>query len=621
MNKHKFLFSLFARYSLSVGTLALLLTAPLFSQNIFQRLSHHDFSDRGNALEVLPDGSTIIVGSFASASNPAPTIWAQRISPQGSLVWSRQFDNRSGSASGICPTADGNLLMIFNLQAASGTPLGLAGWMKITPLGDVLWTRYTSTAAHLDHLIPTDGGYLAVGYTRAASDFDQDAIALKIKENGELAWTYRWDAPGDDVFTSVWADPQGFVYCSGYANNFTGNRDGTLAKLSSSGSLLWARRYGGGQSDELTHLAPINANGVEGLLVVGSTASFGSTYRRLWLLATDRNGTQRLSKTYELPERDLAATDLLALPGNQFLAAATDPGFGTDSPALLLRMADDGTLVWEYRYRSGGERDQFHQVKSLKNGFAAIGTAARSGDTDVFLTYLGTDGLLLECCPREADVLAKNVVPQSETFVPNSTGLPSATLQENWVSVATAAQITNPCIPIVVDFTLSDTLLRPGDCADILVADSVPGVKYTLDLQGGILDPMDSLRVCYPDCGRFFITRTGQSSVCKKSFLKIVDVGGTDDHFPNAFTPNGDDVNDNFRPLLACPPETMTFEVYDRWGKKVFETSDLKSLGWDGTLDGQPAPAEVYAWRLEYEVVRGGGRQGLTEKGDVTLLR
>lgn len=608
MQKHKLLPAL----------LALLLVAPVLGQNVLQRLSDHEAIDRGNAVEALPDGSVIVVGSFGAATE---TIWAQRINAQGNLVWSREYANRPGTATDVCTAADGSLLIIFNLQPPSGTPMGLAGWMKISPQGDVLSTRLTTTPAHLSHIVPTSDGYVVTGFTRLPNDFDQDAIALKIKENGDISWTHRWDAPGDDLFASSWVDPQGFVYCAGYAVNFAGNRDGVLAKLSPGGSLLWSRRYGGTQLDELAHVAPTNANGVEGLLVVGSSASFGSSFRRLWLLNTDRAGTVRSSKTYELPESNLAATDLLALAGNQFVASAADPTFGTNSPALLLRMADDGTLVWEYQYRSGGSRDQFRQVKPLKNGLAAVGTAVRNGNIDVFMAYLGSDGLLLECCPREAGVVVKNVVPEVETFVPNSTGLPSSTLPENWSSATTAAQITNPCVPIVVDFTLSDTLLRPGDCANIIVANPVPGVKYTLDLQGGMLDPMDSLRVCYPDCGQFFITRTGQSSVCKKSFLKIVDVGTDDDEFPNAFTPNGDMVNDRFRPLLACPPEAMIFEVFDRWGKKVFTTTDPKTLGWDGTLDGQPAPADVYAWRLEYGVLRGGERQGLTEKGNVTLLR
>lgn len=611
MNKHK-VFSLI---------LFFLSCTSLISQNFFQRLSHHDFTDRGNALEVLSDGSVILAGSFASAADTLPVIWIQRITAQGTLLWSRQFPNRRGTAADICSTADGNLLVVFNLQAATGAPLGLAGWMKISPLGNLIWVKLTTTAAHFNRVLRVGSDFIVTGYTKAAADFDQDAIALKIKDNGDIAWTYRWDIPGNDAFTSAWVDSQGFAYCSGYAVNFSGNRDGALAKISPSGTLLWARRYGGSESDDFTGVAPTSSGTSDGLMLVGSSASFNNIYRRMWLLTTDRNGTVRASKTYELPEKDLAATDLLALPANQFLVAVVDPRFTAGNPALLLRMADDGTLVWEYQYRSGGERDFFQQVKSLPNGFAAVGMAARNGDSDVLLACLGTDGLLGECCPRTVDVMAKMVAPLSESFVPNSTALPSATLQQAWNAEQTTAQITNPCIPVDVEFTLSDTLLQPGDCVKISPADSVPGITYTLDLQGGMLDPMDSLRICYPDCGRFFITRTGQSSVCQKTFSQTVDVGGTDDHFPNAFTPNGDGANDRFRPLLACPPESMTFEVYDRWGKKVFTTSDPKSPGWDGSLDGQVAPADVYAWRVEYEILRGGGVQRLKEKGDVTLLR
>jgi len=611
MNKHKVL-------SLALFFIS---CVPLIGQNFFQRLSDRDFTDRSNALEILSDGSMMIAGSFASIADTMPVIWVQRVTAQGTLLWSRQFANRRGTATDICPTADGNLLVVFNLQAATGAPLGLAGWMKISPLGNLLWVKLTTTAAHLNRVLRVGSDFIVTGYTKAAADFDQDAIALKIKDNGDIAWSYRWDIPGNDAFTSAWVDAQGFAYCSGYAVNFSGNRDGTLAKLSPSGALLWARRYGGNEADDFACVAPTSSGTSDGLLLVGSTSSFNNIYRRMWLLTTDRNGTVRLSKTYELPEKDLAATDLLALPANQFLATVVDPRFTAGSPALLLRMTDDGTLVWEYQYRSGGERDFFRQVKPLQNGFAAVGTAARNGDSDVFLVCLGGDGLLGECCPRTVDVTGKNVAPQSESFVPNSTALPSTTLQEVWNAAQTSAQVTNPCIPVEVEFTLSDTLLQPGDCVKISPPDSIPGVHYTLDLQGGMLDPMDSLRICYPDCGRFFITRTGQSSVCQKTFSQIVDVGGTDDHFPNAFTPNGDGVNDRFRPLLACPPETMTFEVYNRWGQKVFATSDPKSSGWDGTLDGQPAPGDVYAWRVEYEIVRGGERQGLAEKGDVTLLR
>ena len=95
---------------------------------------------------------------------------------------------------------------------------------------------------------------------------------------------------------------------------------------------------------------------------------------------------------------------------------------------------------------------------------------------------------------------------------------------------------------------------------------------------------------------------------------------GTPDTYPNAFTPNGDGVNDTYRPLFFCPVITTHFKIYNRWGQKVFETRDPNE-GWDGKIDGEEASSDVYAWQVEYEAVREGQQQKFTEKGDVALLR
>ena len=76
-----------------------------------------------------------------------------------------------------------------------------------------------------------------------------------------------------------------------------------------------------------------------------------------------------------------------------------------------------------------------------------------------------------------------------------------------------------------------------------------------------------------------------------------------------------------FHPLFCCPSETVLFAVYDRWGKKVFETRDPETPGWDGSVDGEPAPSDVYTWRVEYEAVKDGKREKMTGAGDVALLR
>ena len=85
---------------------------------------------------------------------------------------------------------------------------------------------------------------------------------------------------------------------------------------------------------------------------------------------------------------------------------------------------------------------------------------------------------------------------------------------------------------------------------------------------------------------------------------------------PNAFTPNGDGKND----ILYVRGEVireLSFKVYDRWGEKVFETTDMTE-GWDGTYRGQACEPGVYDYHLQVTCL---GSKRYFKKGNVTLLR
>jgi gliding motility-associated-like protein len=83
---------------------------------------------------------------------------------------------------------------------------------------------------------------------------------------------------------------------------------------------------------------------------------------------------------------------------------------------------------------------------------------------------------------------------------------------------------------------------------------------------------------------------------------------------PNAFTPNGDGINDLFRPISSVArPKEFRMQVFDRWGAVLFSTEDLHQ-GWDG--GGHPPG--IYAWRLWITDTRGD-RHELT--GHVALVR
>ncbi len=85
---------------------------------------------------------------------------------------------------------------------------------------------------------------------------------------------------------------------------------------------------------------------------------------------------------------------------------------------------------------------------------------------------------------------------------------------------------------------------------------------------------------------------------------------------PNAFSPNGDGINDIFLPRSTILL-SMQLQVYDRWGNKVFESTD-SSVGWDGTYKGQPAQPDAYGYHFSGSCTDGGN---ITLKGNITLLR
>lgn len=92
------------------------------------------------------------------------------------------------------------------------------------------------------------------------------------------------------------------------------------------------------------------------------------------------------------------------------------------------------------------------------------------------------------------------------------------------------------------------------------------------------------------------------------------------------FTPNGDGNNDNYTMFGgAISEENFTFAIFDRNGKEVYKTNNVKeaiTTGWDGTVDGEIAPNGVYLWSLEGYYLNGQELSyGDKKTGVVRLLR
>jgi gliding motility-associated-like protein len=85
---------------------------------------------------------------------------------------------------------------------------------------------------------------------------------------------------------------------------------------------------------------------------------------------------------------------------------------------------------------------------------------------------------------------------------------------------------------------------------------------------------------------------------------------------PDAFTPNGDQINDEFLPN-GIFDNLFRMNIYSRWGEVVYSTSD-KTRGWNGLVNGKPASSGQYMYRIEVEDMSG---QKTVRTGAVLLIR
>lgn len=127
----------------------------------------------------------------------------------------------------------------------------------------------------------------------------------------------------------------------------------------------------------------------------------------------------------------------------------------------------------------------------------------------------------------------------------------------------------------------------------------------------------------------FKISDTGSFKILHVTFNKV---GCTDTivgefrvkaplHFyvPNAFTPNGDGTNDHFQ-LSVTGVRQFVIHIYDRWGKKVFESAD-QSYSWNGKMNnvGKDVPIGYYTYLIE--VVENETSVTHRKQGTIALLR
>jgi gliding motility-associated-like protein len=170
--------------------------------------------------------------------------------------------------------------------------------------------------------------------------------------------------------------------------------------------------------------------------------------------------------------------------------------------------------------------------------------------------------------------------------------------------------------PPIVNISPGDTVVAAGTQLKLDGAITGGVGTYQWTPTGILADPQSLTPVTLPLQDTVVLTltvKTAEGCVSSASAKVLVYRALV---MPNAFTPNGDGVNDVFRIPPRLSLQLTEMDVYDRLGVRVFATRDINT-GWNGTFDGHPAPAGAYVYVITGVDIRGP----LQAKGMVMLVR
>ena len=241
-----------------------------------------------------------------------------------------------------------------------------------------------------------------------------------------------------------------------------------------------------------------------------------------------------------------------------------------------------------------------------------------TSETSQTLSVCEGEELIIEASQPSANYSWSPTTGLSDPNLPNPTVFPTENITYIGMGSDACDNEFVDTFNIIVNSTVIDYEIQPSFTDTVLCAGETIDLMLQTDSNNEILWQDGTTESSY------FIDESGSYEVvisndCSSPITINLEVTLLTDcmvSMPNAFTPDGDGVNDLFAPVSQLTIEIFQFKIYNRWGNLVFD--ETTTQGWDGTADGKAATSDVYVYVIEYST-DNGEKEILS--GDVTLIR
>jgi gliding motility-associated-like protein len=578
-------------------------------QSLFQRLyAVGDSMTSGYFITEASSGNVIVSGTINRGNARYDGIlWM--LDPEGKPLWTLKVGRGTTDElriNDVLATPDGGCIFLGNYDQPNSNKY-INSIVKLNSLGATEWVKKTAVPSYLEFrsILKITGGYLITG-----SNLSVGAPVIKVDESGNFVWGKTVN--GYDYFGEGATEfPNGDILIPG------GSARGAWIKVNSLGQVIAYYHYEDptGLQSAFGYFSCCMPDG-DSLIFIGGDYNA----RTLVAVKTDMLGNPgSIARISSNPNLNLLK--VIRDADDNFLLSCYS---GNNYNIVMIKISRDFDVLWAKSYgkKSGSEELVFDMTPAATGGYWFAGDHLKNDKYVMYLARTDDNGEIPgACCPRPLEVKRLPCYVKKVDLGYTTSVLPEivdGTIIASYLTTKSAAYCE-----VLSEITLSDTTICPGSCVDIALGGAQSGSQYAWTFPSGIPDTSTAVnpgKVCYKGSGDYKILLAQDGCLIDSAALKV---DNPDDPFPNAFTPNADGINETFKPLplLTCPVDEYHFQVFNRWGAMVFDTTD-PNAAWDGTVLGQPAPVDVYVYRVQYYMLDGDVRMlVMNAQKEVSLLR
>ncbi len=347
------------------------------------------------------------------------------------IEWQRSLGGSAAElARDILTTPDGGSLIVGDSQSNNGDASGNHGYndfwvVKQDYNGDVQWQRMYGGSGydHATSVAPVMGGGFVITGGTTSHDGDvggldggnfSDIWVIRIDDLGNLIWQMRFGSSTSDTGSGIQQTTDGGFLLLAEASTNDGDIEGNhgyadfwLAKLDSSGELLWQRSFGGSDTDAPFALS-LTADG--GSILAGYTLSDdgdvtgfhpGSFTGDGWVVKVDSVGDLQWQKALGGSGDDYLLSVIQSEDGGYILTGWTESADGDvtgthgESDMWVVKLDEGGDLLWQ-KALGGSGIDAGSSVERTNDGGFIVAGYTNSVDGDVSFNHGNFDGWVVK---------------------------------------------------------------------------------------------------------------------------------------------------------------------------------------------------------------------------------